>query len=101
MVSAWNSADLYGSNNKDRTLDKYRSVQNLLVSYLGYSRDKTEVRHAVRACSTSVVINKLATILSSIYSGKELRSYYLRLGAKAEEVDKLFDCLKKTVCTTA
>lgn len=100
MVSAWNSADLYGSNNKDRTLDKYRSVQNLLVSYLGYSRDKTEVSMLYELLDERR-LNKLATILSSIYSGKELRSYYLRLGAKAEEVDKLFDCLKKTVCTTA
>lgn len=100
MVSAWNSADLYGSNNKDRTLDKYRSVQNLLVSYLGYSRDKTEVSMLYELLDERR-LNKLATILSSIYSGKELRSYYLRLGAKVEEVDKLFDCLKKTVCTTA
>lgn len=100
MVSAWNSADLYGSNNKDRTLDKYRSVQNLLVSYLGYSRDKTEVSMLYELLDERR-LNKLATILSSIYSGKELRSYYLCLGAKAEEVDKLFDCLKKTVCTTA
>ena len=99
MVSAWNSADLYGSNN-NRTLDKYRSVQNLLVSYLGYSRDKTEVSMLYELLDERR-LNKLATILSSIYSGKELRSYYLRLGAKAEEVDKLFDCLKKTVCTTA
>lgn len=100
MVSAWNSADLYGSNNKERTLDKYRSVQNLLVSYLGYSRDKTEVSMLYELLDERR-LNKRATILSSIYSGKELRSYYLRLGAKAEEVDKLFDCLKKTVCTTA
>lgn len=98
MVSAWNSADLYGSNSKDRTLDKYRSVQNLLVAYLGYSRDKAEVSMLYELLDERR-LNKRATILSSIYSGKELRSYYLRLGSKADEVDKLFDCLKKTVYT--
>lgn len=100
MVSAWNSADLFGSNNKDRTLDKYRSVQNLLVSYLGYSSDKAEVSMLYELLDERR-LNKRATILSSIYSGRELRRYYLHLGAKAEEVDRLFGCLRKMICTAA
>ena len=56
--------------------DKYRSVQNPLVSYLGLlERDKTEVSMLYELLDERR-LNKRATILSSIYSGKELRSYY-------------------------
>lgn len=100
MVSAWNSADLFGANNKDRTLDAYRSVQNLIVAYIGYAADKSEAGMLYELLDDRR-LNKRATIFSSAYSGKELRGYYLRIGTRPEDVEKLFDCLRKMVSSTS
>ena len=100
MVSAWNSADLFGANNKDRTLDAYRSVQNLIVAYIGYAADKSEAGMLYELLDDRR-LNKRVTIFSSAYSGKELRGYYLRIGTRAEDVEKLFDCLRKMVSSTS
>lgn len=100
MVSAWNSADLFGANNKDRTLDAYRSVQNLIVAYIGYAADKSEAGMLYELLDDHR-LNKRVTIFSSAYSGKELRGYYLRIGTRPEDVEKLFDCLRKMVSSTS
>ena len=100
MVSAWNSADLFGANNKDRTLDAYRSVQNLIVAYIGYAADKSEAGMLYELLDDRR-LNKRVTIFSSAYSGKELRGYYLRIGTRPEDVEKLFDCLRKMVSSTS
>ena len=100
MVSAWNSADLFGANNKDRTLDAYRSVQNLIVAYIGYAANKSEAGMLYELLDDRR-LNKRATIFSSAYSGKELRGYYLRIGTRPEDVEKLFDCLRKMVSSTS
>ena len=100
LVSAWNSADLFGANNKDRTLDPYRSVQNLIVAYIGYAADKSEAGMLYELLDDRR-LNKRVTIFSSAYSGKELRGYYLRIGTRPEDVEKLFDCLRKMVSSTS
>lgn len=100
LVSAWNSADLFGAHSKDRTLDAYRSAQNLLIAYVGYAADKSEAA-MLHELLDDRRLNKRATIISSAYSGKELRSFYLRIGTKREDVERLFDCLRKTVYTKA
>lgn len=100
MVSAWNSADLFGAHSKDRTLDACRSVQNLIVAYIGYAADKSEAAMLYELLDDRR-INKRVTIFSSAYSGKELRNFYLRIGVKAEDVEKLFDCLRKMVYSTS
>lgn len=96
MVSAWDSANLYGPNSKDRTLDAYRGAQNLLIAYLGYSDSPTEVDMLFELLDDRR-INKRMTILSSEYTGNELRKHYLSIGAKVKHVEALFSCLKKTV----
>lgn len=100
MVSAWNSADLFGAHSKDRTLDACRSVQNLIVAYIGYAADKSEAAMLYELLDDRR-LNKRVTIFSSAYSGKELRNFYLRIGVKAEDVEKLFDCLRKMVYSTS
>ena len=100
LVSAWNSADLFGAHSKDRTLDAYRSAQNLLIAYVGYAADKSEAAMLYELLDDRR-LNKRTTIISSAYSGKELRSFYLRIGTKPEDVERLFDCLRKTVYTKA
>ena len=96
MVSAWDSANLYGPSSKDRTLDVYRGAQNLLIAYLGYSNSPTEVDMLFELLDDRR-INKRMTILSSEYTGNDLRMHYLNIGAKVKKVDTLFSCLKKTV----
>ena len=96
LTSAWDSANLYGPNSKDRTLDTYRGARNLLIAYLGYSNSPTEVDMLFELLDDRR-INKRMTILSSEYTGNDLRKHYLSIGAKVKRVDALFSCLKKTV----
>ena len=96
LTSAWDSANLYGPNSKDRTLDTYRGARNLLIAYLGYSNSPTEVNMLFELLDDRR-INKRMTVLASEFTGNELRKHYLNIGAKAKQVDTLFSCLKKTV----
>lgn len=96
LTSAWDSANLYGPNSKDRTLDAYREARNLLIAYLGYSNSPTEVDMLFELLDDRR-INKRMTVLASEFTGNELRKHYLNIGAKAKRVDTLFSCLKKTV----